>query len=63
MSERKLWPIMLSISEAATAIGVERRTVYQMIASGMPVYRIGVKKRILTADFVEAIRATFKRES
>ncbi len=62
MSERRLWPIMLSVSDAAAAIQVERRVVYEMIANGMPVYKIGVKKRILTADFVEAIRATFKRE-
>lgn len=63
MRERRLWPLMLSVADAASAINVERRVIYQMIANGLPVYRIGVKRRILTADFVEAIRQTFKQES
>lgn len=62
MRDRRLWPVMLSVAECASAIGAERRVIYQMIKNGMPVYRIGVKRRILTADFVEAIRLTFKRE-
>lgn len=60
--ERRLYPLMLSVAECAAVIGVERRTVYQMIDNGLPLYRIGVKRKILVADLVDFIRQTFKRE-
>ena len=57
---RVLWPILLSVSELADAMQCDRRYVRQMIASGMPVQKIGVKRRILVADAVEAIRKNFQ---
>ncbi len=60
---RVLWPIMLSVAELADAMKCDRRYVYQMIANGLPLYRIGVKRRVLVADVVEHIRKTFKRGS
>jgi excisionase family DNA binding protein len=57
---RVLWPVLLSVSELADAMGVDRRYVRKMIAAGMPVQRLGVKKRILVADAVEAIRKNFQ---
>jgi excisionase family DNA binding protein len=57
---RVLWPILLSVSELADAMGVDRRWVRQMIDGGMPIQKIGVKRRILVADAVEAIRKNFQ---
>lgn len=57
---RVLWPILLSVTELADAMGVDRRYVRQMIASGMPVQKIGVKRRVLVVDAVEAIRKNFQ---
>jgi excisionase family DNA binding protein len=57
---RVLWPILLSVSELADAMGVDRRYVRKMIANGMPVQRLGVKRRIIVADAVEAIRKNFQ---
>jgi hypothetical protein len=57
---RVLWPILLSVSELADAMGCDRRYVRKMLANGMPVQKIGVKKRILVADAVEHIRKNFQ---
>lgn len=63
MRERRLWPILLSISECAAALGIERREIYAAISSGaLPLYRHGTKRRVLTADVVTWIRQTWKRE-
>lgn len=58
----RIYPIMLSVAEVAAAIGVERVTVYEWIANGLPLYRIGVKRKILVADLVEYLRAHLKKE-
>lgn len=58
----RLWPITLSVAEVAAALGIDRTHVYSMIAGGLPLYRIGVKRKILVADLVDFIRANFKRE-
>lgn len=55
--------IMLNIAQTADALGVERKTVYQMIQNGLPLYRIGVKRKILIADLIDYIRKNFKREA
>lgn len=57
---RVLWPIMLSVSELASAMHCDRRYVYQMIANGLPLYKIGVKRRVLVTDVVDHIRKNFK---
>ena len=59
----RLYPICLTVAETAAAIGVHRETVYEWIAAGLPLYRIGTKRKILVADLVEHIRANVKRES
>jgi excisionase family DNA binding protein len=59
----RLYPIMLSVAEAAAEMGVDRWTVYAWIEAGLPLYRIGTKRKILVADLVEYIRANLKRES
>ena len=63
MRERRLWPITLTVSEAASALHVHRREIYSGIKlDGLPLYRKGVRKFLLTSDLVEWVRATFKRE-
>ncbi|MGD0420214.1 MAG: helix-turn-helix domain-containing protein [Xanthobacteraceae bacterium] len=57
----RLYPIFLSTSELAAAVGVSRRVVYQWVRQGLPVYQLGVKKKILVADAVEFFRANLKR--
>jgi excisionase family DNA binding protein len=59
MRERRLWPILLSISECSACLNVERREIYAAIASrALPLYRHGTKRRVLTADVVDWIRRT-----
>jgi hypothetical protein len=61
--ERRLWPITLTVSECARALHIERGAIYDGIRlDGLPLYRKGVRKFLLTADVVEWIRRTFKRE-
>ena len=63
MRERRLWPILLSVSECASALGVDRHEIYDAVAGGaLPLYRHGTKRRLLTADVVEWIRQTSKQE-
>jgi excisionase family DNA binding protein len=63
MRERRLWPITLTVSECAKALHVHRREIYAGIRlDGLPLYRKGVRKFLLTADVVEWIRKTWKRE-
>ncbi len=58
----RLWPIMLSVSELAAAMHVDRRVVYAMVEGGLPLYRIGVKKRVLVSDVLDFIPLHFKRD-
>lgn len=56
---RKLFPVMLSPSEAATAIGVRRQNIAEMIADGLRVYRAGEnsnRRRIFVRDLARHIR-------
>ena len=57
---RVLWPILLSVSELAAAMSCDRRIVYAMIENGLPLYKIGVKRKILVSDVVPYIRKNFK---
>jgi excisionase family DNA binding protein len=63
MRERRLWPITLTISEAAKVLHVHRRELYDAINNGLPLYRKGVRKFLLTADLVDWIRAHWRREN
>jgi len=58
----RIFPIMLSVSELAAAMHVDRRVVYLMIGNGLPLYKIGVKKRLLVADVLKFIPLHFKRD-
>jgi excisionase family DNA binding protein len=58
----RLWPIALSVSEVADALGVHRRIVYQMIAGGVPLYKFGTRRKMLVTDVIAAIPQFFKRD-
>jgi excisionase family DNA binding protein len=61
-TSRRLWPILLSVSEAAQALGVHRTEIYAAIASGaLPCFQHGVKRRILTESLVAWIKRTWKQ--
>jgi hypothetical protein len=52
-----LWPVALSPASLADALDVDRRVIDRMIRLGqLPVYQIGVKRRVLIEDAVNAIR-------
>jgi excisionase family DNA binding protein len=59
---RTLWPIFLSVSELADAMHVDRRTVYAMVDAGLPIYRIGVKRRMLVTDVIDFVPKFFKQD-
>jgi len=62
MRETRLWPIWLSVSELGRALGLERKVIYEWIRlGGLPVYKIGTKRKILIEDVVAFIRANLKR--
>jgi excisionase family DNA binding protein len=60
MREQRLWPIWLSISEASRALGIERKILYGWVAQGMPIYKCGVRRKVLVEDLVRYIRANLK---
>ena len=64
MRERRIWPITLTVSECAKALHVDRNAIYDGIRfDGLPLYRKGVRKFLLTSDVVDWIRRTWKREA
>jgi len=60
--ERQLFPLMLSVAEVAAHVGIERRVVYSWIEHGLPIYRVGVRRKVLVADLIEFLRMHLKRE-
>jgi hypothetical protein len=60
MRERRLWPIWLSISEGSRKLGIDRTVLYQWHHQGMPIYKIGTKRKVLTEDIVRFIRINLK---
>jgi excisionase family DNA binding protein len=60
MREQRLWPIWLSISEASRSLGIPRKTLYQWVAQGLPIYKCGVRRKCLVEDLVRFIRAHLK---
>ena len=59
----RIWPIMLSISELAAALSVTRQEIYDAHRDGLlPIYRKGTRRRVLIADAVEWVRATWRVE-
>lgn len=59
---RKLYPLMLSVSECAEQFRCDRKVVYQMIRAGLPLYRLGVRRFVLTDDLILFIRTHLKQE-
>jgi predicted site-specific integrase-resolvase len=60
MRERRLWPTWQSISEWSRSLGIERKILYEWHRQGMPIYRVGTKRKVLTEDIVRFIRANLK---
>jgi excisionase family DNA binding protein len=57
---QRLWPIWLSVSEASRALGIARPVLYSWVRLGLPVYKCGVRRKILVEDLVRYIRANLK---
>ena len=57
---RVCWPIAFSVTEAAAALGVHRRIIYQMIAGGVPLYRFGTRRKVLVTDLIAPCRISFR---
>jgi excisionase family DNA binding protein len=53
---------MLSVAELAAALSASRRVVYQMHRMRLSIYKVGTRRKILTADVVEYIRQNFNWE-
>ena len=61
MREKRLWPIMLSVSEASRALGLDRKLLYAWISDGLPLYQIGVKRKFFVEDLVAYMRTHLKQ--
>jgi hypothetical protein len=53
---RKLYPLMLSVSECAEQFRCDRKVIYQMTRAGLPLYRLGVRRFVLTDDVIQWVR-------
>ena len=63
MRERRLYPIAMTVSECAEQLHLERKVIYEAIRTeGLPIYRRGVRRYLLTDDILHWIRRTWKRE-
>ena len=56
----RIWPLWLSISEASRALGIERKILYAWVRQGMPIYKCGVRRKVLTEDLVKFIRINLR---
>jgi excisionase family DNA binding protein len=53
----RLFPVAVSPAQAADALGVRAEEVRDLIESaGIPLYQIGMRRRVLIEDLVRAIR-------
>jgi excisionase family DNA binding protein len=58
----RVFPIMLSISELATALSVTRREIYEANRMGLlPIYKKGARRRVLIEDAVKWVKQTWSR--
>lgn len=60
MREQRIWPLWLSISEASRSLGIERKVLYQWHRQGMPIFKVGTKRKVLVEDIVRFIRINLK---
>ncbi len=61
MREQRLWPIMLSVSEASRALNVDRKVIYGWIDNGLPLFQIGVRRKFFVEDLVAYLRTHLKQ--
>jgi len=61
MREQRLWPVWYSVSEWSRALGIERKQIYEWIKRGLPVFKLGVRRKIFTQDMVAFLRANLER--
>jgi hypothetical protein len=64
MRERRtaIFPIALSPAKLAECLGIRDTVVADAIKNDLlPVYRQGVKRRVLVADAIEWVRTTWER--
>jgi excisionase family DNA binding protein len=61
MADKRLFPILLSVSEASRALGVDRKVIYGWIDNGLPLFQIGVKRKFFVEDLVKYLRANLKQ--
>lgn len=60
---RSLYPVAMSVSECAEQLHCERKVIYEACRhEGLPIYRRGVRRYLLTKDVLLWIRSTWKRE-
>jgi excisionase family DNA binding protein len=61
--ERRLYPLAMTIAECAEQLHLERKVLYRACREeGLPIYRRGVRRYLLTDDVLHWIRRTWKRE-
>jgi excisionase family DNA binding protein len=60
---RPIWPIAVSVKEAAECLSVTRRLLYEARDAGfLSFYRHGPTVRVLTADLVDYVRTHWHNE-
>lgn len=61
---KPLFPIALTVAEAALALGMDRPSLTQEIRLGrIPLYQKGLQSRLLVTDIVEYVRSEWIRKS
>ena len=62
---RRLFPVALSVDAACECLdGIHHSYVRAAIKSGaLPVYRLGIKRRILVEDLTAWVRSEWKRDN
>lgn len=56
-SKQPLWPVAVSMRQAAECLGVRREKIAVAVREGaLPAYRSGTQVRVLTEDLVALVR-------
>jgi len=58
----RLYPICLSTQECATALGVSKKIIHEMVRAGLPRRKIGTKTRIFTDELASFCKVYFKQQ-
>jgi hypothetical protein len=62
-NKSRLFPIALSPARAAQALDLRPDQIAAMIRTGLPVHKVGAKRRILVKDIYHFIRRNWPRAS